>query len=178
MTRSIALVVLSFFGCLAHLLLSVPLEIVNAKIDFIMITVILLAMFTRLWYPPVLCALFSGLAVDLCTQPGTFVNTGIYLGFAAVIGLAFSLFKEKGFLLSGIIAACAVAFKHLFYSFLLYMMQLSESLTLATFWHGVPSAIYTGVIAIGMYFLYNRLFQFPFMQLKTGEEERIFIEKN
>lgn len=178
MSRSLVMIFLSFFGCLAHLLLSVPLEILNAKIDFLMVTIVLLAVFSELWYPPVLCALFSGLAVDLATQAGTFVNTGVYLAFAAILGLTFSLLKEKQFLLSGLIVFGCVAIKHLFFSFLLYMMRLSETATLATFWHGVPSAIYSGTFTLAAFFLYQKIFSLPFMHLKNGDEKRVFIEKN
>ncbi len=168
--RSFTLVLISFVACILHIALSPVTAIFTAKIDFIMISVVLIALFTENWYSPVLCAVYSGLAVDILTQPSTFINTGIYLFVSLLASAAVKIFRAKSFATAGLGVLCAVGVKHLLYVFVLYVMRLSSELTLATFFRGIPSALYSAVIAVGMYFVYKCIFDIPFMQEKNENE--------
>ena len=93
--RTISMIVLSSVMFVLHLMLAPVLEIFTAKIDFIMISVLLLAVFSKKWYPPVICGVYSGLALDIFTQPDTYINTGIYLFFGIVLGILAMIFPKN-----------------------------------------------------------------------------------
>ena len=173
--RTISMLVISAIMFILHILLAPAIAIFTAKIDFIMISVIFLGIFAQKWYQPVLCAVYSGLCVDIVTQAGTYINTGLYLFFGILIGVAVMLFKENTFPLSILAVSIATALKHLIYVFLLYIMRLSESLTITTFFYGLPSVIYTVAVATGIYFVYKGLFSCSFMQEKTEDDGKFFI---
>ncbi len=173
--RTISMIVISSIMFIFHLMLAPAIEVFNAKIDFIMISILLLAVFSEKWYPPVLCAVYSGLAVDITTQAGTYINTGIYLFFGIVLGILVVFFKKNSFVPVSIAGFVLVAFKHLIFVFLLYIMRLSETLTLGTFIYGLPSALYTGVTTLGLFFLYKVIFSFSFMQEKTEDDGKYII---
>lgn len=170
--RTTTLILTSFLMCIFHIVLSPAIAIFGAKIDFVLISVILIAMYTAKWYPPVLCAVYSGLIVDIVTQPGTYINTGIYLFIGIVAAAAALVLRTSSLFYAGLGALLGVVIKHLLYVFVLYVLRLSESLTLATFIHGLPSALYSGVVAVGFYFIYKGIFMLPFMQEKKGNEGR------
>jgi len=173
--RAVIMFVLSALGFVSHILISPEIAIFGAKIDFIMITVIMLAMLSKKWYPPVFCALYSGIAVDLTTQGGTFINTGIYLFFAVICVVLFALFKQKGFAVSALATFIFIAAKHFMYVFLLYLLRLSEAVSLTTFFHGIPSAIYSAVAALPIFYLYK--ISLNFMQ-ENIDSKRRFIGNN
>lgn len=173
--RTVSMIVLSSVMFILHIMLAPVLEIFTAKIDFIMISVLMLALFSEKWYPPLLCAVYSGLAVDITTQAGTYINTGIYLFFGLTLGILVMFFKNKGFILSGLATFMCVALKHLIFVFLLYIMQLSQNLSFGTFMFGLPSALYTGIVALGIYFGYNWIFALPFMKEKTEDDGKFII---
>lgn len=173
--RTISMFVLSSILFIFHILLAPAIEIFNAKIDFILISIILIAFFSKKWYPPVLCAVYSGLAVDITTQGGTYINTGIYLFFGIVLGLFVLFFKEQNFIFTNLTVFISGAIKHLIFVLLLYIMRFSESVTLATFFYGLPSAIYTLVASMGIYFIYKGIFSFSFMQEINDNEGNYII---
>lgn len=173
--RTISMFVLSSIMFIFHVMLSPAIEIFNAKIDFIIISIILLAFFSKKWYPPVLCAVYSGLAVDVLTQANTYINTGVYLFFGIVMGVFVLFFKQNGLVVSTITIFVCIALKHLFFVFLLYVMRFSQSLTLGTFFYGLPSALYSAVIGVLLYFVYKGLFSFPFMQEKNENDGKYII---
>lgn len=168
--RTVTLVLISFVMSILHIVLSPVTAIFTAKIDFIMISIVLISLFTENWYAPVLCAVYSGLAVDILTQPSTFINTGIYLFVGLIVAVATLIFRTKSFAIAGLGVLCAVGVKHLLHVFVLYIMRLSSELTLTTFFRGIPSALYSAVIAMGIYFLYKVIFDIPFMQEKNENE--------
>lgn len=170
--RTFTLILVSFVMCIFHIVLSPVIAIFGAKIDFILISIILTAMFTVKWYPPVLCAVYSGLIVDIVTQPGTYINTGMYLFLGIVASVAALIFRSSSFFSAGAGVLLGAGIKHLLYVFVLYVLRLSEALTLATFLHGVPSALYSGIVAVGFYFVYKGIFALPFMQEKKENEGR------
>ncbi len=173
--RTVSMIALSSVMLILHIMLAPALEIFTAKIDFVMISVLMLAFFSKKWYPPVICAVYSGLAVDITTQAQTYINTGIYLFFGIVLGILIMLFKNNGFVLSGLASFACVAIKHLIFVFLLYIMKLSQNLTLGTFFYGLPSAIYTSIAALGVYFVYKWIFSMPFTAEKTEDDGKFFI---
>ncbi len=173
--RTISMFVLSSILFIFHVLLSPAIEIFNAKIDFIMISIVLLAVFSQKWYPPVLCAVYSGLAVDILTQSNTYINTGVYLFFGIVSGVAIILFKQNGIVVTTLSIFAFIALKHLFFVFLLYIMRFSETLTLKTFFYGLPSAFYSLLVSIGMYFIYKGIFSFSFMEEKNDNNGKYII---
>ncbi len=173
--RTISMIVLSSVMFVLHLMLAPVLEIFTAKIDFLMISVLLLAVFSKKWYPPVICGVYSGLALDIFTQPDTYINTGIYLFFGIVLGILAMIFQRNNITTVTVASFVCVAIKHLIFVFLLYIMRFSESLTLGTFVYGLPSAIYTSIVTLGLFFVYKGLFSLPFMQEKTEDEGRYII---
>ncbi len=173
--RTVSMIALSSVMFILHIMLAPVLEIFTAKIDFIMISVLMLALFSEKWYPPLLCAVYSGLAVDILTQGETYINTGIYMFFGLALGILVMLFKNNGFVFSGISAFACVGLKHLIFVFLLYIMRLSENLTFGTFLYGLPSALYTGVITLGIYFVYKWIFSLPFMKEKTEDDGKYIL---
>lgn len=173
--RTISMLVISSIMFIFHIMLAPAVEIVNAKIDFIMISILLLAVFSEKWYPPVICSVYSGLAVDITTQPDTYINTGMYLFFGIVLGILVLFFKNNSFITVSIAGLVLVAVKHLIFVFLLYIMRLSEHITLSTFFYGIPSAIYTGIITLGLFFAYKWFFSLPFMQEKTEDDGKYII---
>ncbi len=172
--RTISMFVLSSILFIFHILLAPAIEIFNAKIDFILISIILISIFSKKWYPPVLCAVYSGLAVDITTQGGTYINTGMYLFFGVVFAVFVLFFKEQSFFITVFTVFVAVSLKHLIFVLLLYIMRFSENVTLATFFYGLPSAIYTLAASAGIYFIYKGIFSFPFMQ-EINENEGNYI---
>lgn len=164
--RTVTMIMLSVLAFFAHLLLSPVIAVFGAKIDFILIMVAALAFFTRKWYPSLLAAVYVGVAVDITTQAGTFINTGLYLFFGVTLGIACSIFHERNWFIFGVVCAACCAIKHLVLSFLLYIMRLSATLTLSTFFHGLPSVLYTGAAALLLYFVYAWIFDLSFMQEK------------
>ena len=128
--RTISMFVLSSVMFLFHIMLAPAIEIFNAKIDFILISIVLIAVFSTKWYPPVLCAVYSGLAVDIITQGGTYINTGIYLFFGIVFAVLVLFFKEQGFVFTNLVVLVSVAMKHLIFVLLLYVMRFSENFTI------------------------------------------------
>lgn len=173
--RTVSMIALSSVMFILHIMLAPVLEIFTAKIDFIMISVLMLALFSQKWYPPLICAVYSGLAVDITTQAGTYINTGIYLFFGLTLGLLVTFFYNNGFVLSGLISFACVSVKHLVFVFLLYIMRLSQNLTFTTFLYGLPSALYTGVVTIGVFFLYKWIFSLPFMKEKTEDDGKYIL---
>lgn len=173
--RTISMFVLSSVMFLFHIMLAPAIEIFNAKIDFILISIVLIAVFSTKWYPPVLCAVYSGLAVDIITQGGTYINTGIYLFFGIVFAVLVLFFKEQGFVFTNLVVLVSVAMKHLIFVLLLYVMRFSENFTLTTFFYGLPSVIYTVVASAGIYFIYKGIFSFSFMQEKNENEGKYII---
>ena len=173
--RTFFMILVSFVMVLLHLMLSPAIAVMGTKIDFVMISVVLLALFSRKWYPPVLCAVYSGLAVDLTTQAGTFINTGIYVFAAAAVFFVFLLLKENNFLFASLTVLTFTAGKHLILVPLLYVMRLSRTATLGTFLHGLPAAFYTAAIGLGIYFLYRLLFRAFFMQESSEDEEKYIL---
>ena len=173
--RTISMFVLSTILFVCHIMLAPAIEIFNAKIDFILISIVLITLFTKKWYPPVLCAVYSGLAVDITTQAGTYINTGIYLFFGILFGVLVLFYKEQNLLLAAIVIFVSIALKHLVYVMLLYIMRLSETVTLATFLYGLPSALYSVVAGCAIYFIYNGIFSLPFMQEKNENEGKYYI---
>ena len=167
--RTVTMLVLSGIMFIFHVMLSPVIEIFNAKIDFILISVVMLALFSQKWYPSLICSVYSGLAIDITTQANTYVNTGMYLFFGVFFGILFLFLKQKNFLFTGIIVFAAEAFKHLVFVFLLYIMRFSENMTLATFLYGLPSALYTFVASMGIFFVYKWIFSLPFMEEKTED---------
>ncbi len=173
--RTISMFVLSSILFVCHIMLAPAIEIFNAKIDFIMISILLIALFSKKWYPPVLCAVYSGLAVDITTQANTYINTGIYLFFGITLGVLVLFFKEHNILITAVATLVMVALKHLIFVFLLYVMRFSQTLTLMTFFYGIPSAIYSAIIGIGIYFIYKGIFSFPFMEERNENEGKYII---
>ena len=173
--RTVSMIVLSFIMFILHIVLGPAIEIFTAKIDFIMISILMIAFFTQKWYPPLICAVYSGLAVDITTQALTYVNTGIYLFFGLAMGLFAMFFRNNTVAISGISAFACVAFKHLIFVFLLYIMRLSQNLTFGTFLYGLPSALYTGVIALPLFFFYKWIFLLPFMKEKTEDDGKYIL---
>lgn len=173
--RTVSMIALSSVMFILHIMLAPVLEIFTAKIDFIMISVLMLALFSQKWYPPLICAVYSGLAVDITTQAGTYINTGMYLFFGLTLGLLVMFFNNNGFVLSGLLSFACVAIKHLIFVFLLYIMRLSQTLTFTTFLYGLPSALYTGIVAIGVFFLYRWIFLLPFMKEKTEDDGKYIL---
>ncbi len=172
--RTISMFVLSSILFVFHIKLAPAISIFSATIDFIMISIFLIAVFSKKWYPPVLCAVYSGIAVDITTQ-GTYINTGIYLFFGILLGILVLFFKEHNVAITSISIFVMVAIKHLSLVFLLYVTRLSQSLSLVTFFHGLPSAIYSAVAGIGIYYLYKWLFSFSFMEEKNENEGKYII---
>lgn len=170
--RTVTLILTSFIMCILQIVLTPAIAIFGAKIDFVLISVVLTAMYTVKWYPPVLCAVYSGLIVDIITQHGTYVNTGIYLFLGIAAAIASLILRNSSFFFAGVQVLLGVGIKHLLYVFVLYILRLSENLTLATFFHGIPSAVYSGAVAIGFYFIYKGIFALPFMQEKKENEGR------
>ncbi|MBP5662431.1 MAG: hypothetical protein J6X30_04695 [Clostridia bacterium] len=173
--RTFFMILISAVMVVFHLMLAPALAIAGMKIDFFMISVVMLALFTKKWYPPVLCALYSGIAVDLTTQAGTFINTGIYVFIAVTAFFVFFLLKENNFLFAALAVLAFTASKHLIFVLLLYVMRLSQTATLATFLHGLPAAIYTAAAGSGLYFVYRLLFRAFFMQEKNEEESKFLL---
>ncbi len=173
--RTISMIVLSAIMFIFHIMLAPAISIVTAQIDFIMISILMIGFFSKKWYPTLLCAVFSGLAVDIFTQPNTYINTGIYLFFGIVIGFLVYFFKKHTFLFGAVFAFASVALKHFIFVFLLYIMRLSSSVTLGTFFYGLPSALYTGIVSIGFYFVFKALFSFSFMEEKTEDTGKFLI---
>ena len=173
--RTVSMIALSSVMFILHIMLAPVLEIFTAKIDFIMISVLMLALFSQKWYPPLICAVYSGLAVDITTQTGTYINTGIYLFFGIALGLLVMFFNNNGFVLSGLLSFACVSVKHLVFVFLLYIMRLSQNLTFGTFLYGLPSALYTGVVTTGVFFLYKWIFLLPFMKEKTEDDGKYIL---
>lgn len=173
--RTISMFVLSSVLFIFHIMLAPAIEIFNAKIDFILISIILIAVFSQKWYPPVLCAVYSGLAVDITTQGGTYINTGIYLFFGIAFGIFVLFFKEQNFIITNLAVLISVALKHLIFVMLLYIMRFSETVTLATFLYGIPSALYTLILSVGIYFVYKGIFSFSFMHEKSDNEGNYII---
>lgn len=170
--RTVTLILTSFFMCILHIVISPMISIFGAKVDFVLISIVLTAMYTVKWYPPVLCAVYSGLIVDIVTQPGTYINTGMYLFLGIVAAAASLILHSTSFFSAGAQVLIGAGAKHILYVFVLYVLRLSENLTLATFLHGVPSALYSGVVAIGFYFVYKGIFMLPYMQDKKENEGR------
>ncbi len=173
--RTLSMIVLSAIMFVFHILLAPAIEIFNAKIDFIMISVVMLAIFSEKWYPPVFCGLYSGLSVDILTQGNTYINTCMYAVFAVLAVVAVAIIPLKKLWGSVISTTVAVALKHLFFVFLLYVMRLSETLTIGTFIYGLPSVLYTAVVSAGLYFAYKTLFDFQFMKEKSDDDKKIFV---
>lgn len=173
--RTVSMIALSSVMFILHIMLAPALEIFTAKIDFIMISVLMLALFTKKWYPSLICAVYSGLAVDITTQAGTYINTGVYLFLGLALGVFVTFFYSNGFVLSGLISFTCVSFKHLIFVFLLYIMRLSQNLSFITFLYGLPSALYTGVITLGIFFLYKWIFSLPFMKEKTEDDGKYIL---
>ncbi len=165
----LALSVISFF---LHVTVAPEIAVLNAKVDFIMISVIMTALFSKKWYSAVLCALYSGIAVDIVTQAGTFVNTGIYLFIAVLAALGTLFYRENSFIICVPATAAAVAIKHLLLVFILYLMRLNATLTFGTFINALPSVIYTALAAALIYFVYKFFFSLSFMQEKKENEGR------
>lgn len=155
-----------------HILFAPIISIFGAKIDFLMISVLVSAVFVKKWYAPVICGLYSGLITDIFTQAGTFINTGIYLSFAVVAFLAAYFYKERNYITFSVMALIAECLKYFVFVFLLYVMRLSENLTFMTFVKGIPTAIYTSVAALGIYFLMEQLFSCNFMRERFDEDGR------
>ena len=162
--RTVVMILISAISFFLNICIAPELAILNAKIDFIMISVVMLAFFSKKWYPPVFCALYSGITADIVTQADTFINTGIYIAVAVLTVTIVILLKENGFFISVITVAAATATKHFFLMFVLYFMRLSETFSLSTFIYGLPSIIYTGLVSAIIYFIYKKLFSFPFMR--------------
>ncbi len=173
--RTISMIVLSSIMFLFHMLLAPAISIFTAQVDFIVISILLIAAFSKKWYPTVICAVYSGLAVDMLSQPNTYINTGIYLFLGIVLGVLVKFYKKHTFVLISITAFICVAFKHLILTFLLYIMRLSSTATIGTFFFGLPSALYTGVVTIGFYFLYKGIFSFAFMEEKNEDSGKFLI---
>lgn len=173
--RTISMFVLSSILFVLHVMLSPAIEIFNAKIDFVAISIVLIAFFAKKWYPPVLCAVYSGLAIDILTQANTYINTGIYLFFGIILGITVIFLKQNSVFSTCLIIFIIVALKHLFFVILLYVMQFSQTITLGTFVYGLPSAIYTTVAGIGLYYVYKGLFSFSFMQEKSDDNGKYII---
>ncbi len=173
--RTISMFVLSGIMLILHIMLSPVIEIFNAKIDFIMISIVLLALFSQKWYPALICSVYSGLAVDITTQADTYINTGIYLFFGILIGVALFFLKKQNIFVASLTVLTAEAFKHFIFVFLLYIMRFSQTLTLATFFYGLPSVLYTSVAFIGFFYVYRGIFSLPFMEEKTEDSGRFII---
>ena len=167
--RTVSIIVLSSIMFLMHIMLAPAIQIFTAKIDFVMISVLMIAVFSKKWYPAVLTAVYSGLAIDITTQAGTFINTGFYLFIAVTLAVAVRIFAQDGFLVTVIASFGCVAVKHLAFVFVLYVMRLSETITLRTFFYGLPSALYTAAGCAAIYFVYKGLFSFSFMQEKKDD---------
>ncbi len=170
--RTFVIFVLSVLAFFFHTMIAPEIAVFSAKIDFIMISVILTALFTRKWYPPIFCALYSGIAVDIVTQSGTFVNTGIYLFIAGAVALSMFFIKENSLVISVLSVAVAVAVKHFLFVFILYLMRFNATLTFGTFINGLPSVLYTAAASLLIYFIYKFLFSLSFMQEKKDNEGR------
>lgn len=173
--RTISMFVLSTILFVCHIMLAPAIEIFNAKIDFILISIVLITLFSKKWYPPVLCAVYSGLAVDITTQAGTYINTGIYLFFGVLFGVLVLFYKEHNLILADIIIFLSIALKYLIFVMLLYIMRLSENMTLATFLYGLPSALYSVIAGSVIYFVYSGIFSLSFMQEKNENEGKFYI---
>ncbi len=166
--------VLSSILFIFHIKLAPAIAILNAKIDFIMISIFLITIFSKKWYPPVLCAVYSGIAVDITTQ-GTYINTGIYLFLGVVLGVLILFYKEHNVAITAVAVFIMVAIKHLLLVFLLYVMRLSQTFTIVTFFYGLSSAIYTTIAGIALYFVYKWFFSFSFMEEKNENEGKYII---
>ena len=153
-------------------MLAPAISIFGAQIDFIMISVTVSAFYIKKWYAPVICGLYSGLVLDILTQAGTFINTVMYPIFAVLVFLFVYFVNEKNFVFFSLTNAALVMIKYLVLVFVLYIMRLSEHLTLMTFVIGLPSALYTLVAALGIYFAVEKLFSKPFMAEKKEEGRR------
>ena len=173
--RTFVMIILSAITFVLHVTVAPMLTVFGAKIDFIMINVLLIGIFSKKWYPTVLSAVYLGLLVDITTQYGTYINTWVYLFFGIVVAVMCYLIKQSQIQTSVISVFATVCAQHFLYSFILYIMRLSESFTLATFVHGIPSAIYTAIISIGLYYLYRFIFSLQFMQIKKEDEGKYYI---
>ncbi len=170
--RTFVIILLSVISFFAHLILSPLLAIFGAKIDFIMLNLVGLAFFTKKWYPPVLAGLYSGLLVDITTQAGTYINTGIYFVLAGLAVIAIKIIKQNHYVLYIFSVFIAVCVKHFLLIFVLYIMRLSESASIMTFVHGLPSALYTAIISAGNYFILTKIFSLNFMQENPTERNK------
>lgn len=170
--RGIITFLISALFFFLQLMLAPAISIFGAKIDFIVISVTVSAFYIKKWYAPVICGLYSGLVLDILTQAGTFINTVMYPVFAILVFLFVSFVNEKNFVFFSLTNAALVALKYLVLIFVLYIMRLSEHLTLMTFVLGLPSVLYTLVAALGIYFVVDKLFSMPFMAEKKEEGRR------
>lgn len=173
--RTFVMIILSVFAFFAHIILSPLISIFGAKIDFIMLNLVSLAFFTKKWYPPVLVGVYSGILVDITTQAGTYINTGIYIVLAGIAAIAVKIIKENNYVLHIFSVFAAVCIKHFILIFILYIMRLSESASLMTFIYGLPSALYTAAISAGTYFLIKKIFSLNFMQENPADHNKYVL---
>lgn len=170
--RTFVIILLSVFAFFAHIIFAPLFSIFGAKIDFIMLNLIGLAFFTKKWYPPVLAGVYSGVFVDITTQAGTYINTGIYLFLAVVAAAAVKLLRQNSYVLHIFSVFAAVCIKHFLLIFVLYILRLSESASIMTFVYGLPSALYTAVLSAGTYFIIKKIFSLNFMQENPAESNK------
>ena len=172
--RGIITFLISVLFFFLHLMLAPAISIFGAKIDFIMISVAVSAFYIKKWYAPVMCGLYSGLVLDILTQAGTFINTVMYPIFAVLVFLFVHFVNEKNAVFFSLTNAALLIIKYIAFIFVLYVMRLSEHLTLMTFVRGLPSVLYTFVAALGIYYVIDKIFSMQFMAEKK-EEGRRFI---
>ena len=170
--RGIVTFLLSVLFFFLHLMLSPAIQIFGAKIDFIMISVAISAFYIKKWYAPVICGLYSGLVLDILTQAGTFINTVMYPLFAVIVFVFVYFVREKNFVFFSATVAALVFLKYFVLIFVLYIMRLSEHLTVMTLVRGLPSVLYTLVAAMGIYFVVDKIFSMQFMAEKKNEGRR------
>lgn len=172
--RGIITFLISALFFFLQLMLSPAIQIFGAKIDFIMISITVCAFYIKKWYAPVICGLYSGLVIDVLTQAGTYINTILYPVFAVLVFLLAYFLQEKNFAIFSLTSAALVVLKHFVLIFVLYIMRLSQHLTFMTLVNGLPSALYTAVAALCIYFVVDKIFSLQFMQ-ERKEEGRRFI---
>ena len=103
-----------------------------------------------------------------------FMTMLFYLGLAVLVFLFVHFVNEKNAVFFSLANAALLIIKYIAFIFVLYVMRLSEHLTLMTFVRGLPSVLYTFVAALGIYYVVDKIFSMQFMAEKK-EEGRRFI---
>ena len=167
--RRFIITLFSIILVILQLYLSPVISIAGYAPDFVLILLAVLSARESL-----ATLLITGVAADLTTAGGTFINTAVYFIGALICALhRYIQIKGAGFLNASVYAFISAAAKYFIIMFALYIVKIETGLSLIIFFANIPAMIYSALAAVPFYELFELISKFKFM--REEKEERVIM---